>query len=323
MTGNGNLNNAKRQKNDEFYTLISDIEQELKYYEKHFYGKIILCNCNDGEESAFWHYLSDHFERLRLKKLIAVKYGVPGYMLEKTNRSSYRKIPLRGNGDFRSEECINLLHEADVIITNPPFSLFREYIGLLLQFQKKFLIIGNMNMVVCNDIFPHIKSNQLWLGYNAVKCFMQSDGEISKFGNVLWYTNLECPRQDDMLNLHANYIPEKYPHYDNYPAIDVCRIADIPHDYYGIMGVPISYLTKHNPHQFSIIGLTQGGDGIAKHYENVVQHRLDGTVANGSKANTAAVFCLQDKPTQIYYTASNSDGYLICCYARVLIQQKQ
>ena len=323
MAGNSNFTNAKRLKNDEFYTMITDIGQELQYYEKHLYGKVVLCNCNDGEESAFWQYLSEHFERLHLKKLIAVKYGVYGYKLEKTGRNSCCKTSLYGNGDFRSEECISILHESDVVITNPPFSLFREYIGLLLHYHKKFLIIGSMNMAVCREIFPYIQSNQLWLGHHAVKSFVQSNGEICNFGNVLWYTNIDCQKRFEPLNLQAHYIPEAYPHYDNYPAIDVCRIADIPCDYSGMMGVPISYLTRHNPEQFTIIGLTQGNDGIAKRYENLVQHRPDGTISNGSKANTSAVMRTNEKPDKIYYTASNTDGFLVCRFVRVLIKSKQ
>lgn len=323
MMRNSNLNNAKRLKNDEFYTLISDVRQELQHYESHLYGKVILCNCNDGEESAFWQYLSEHFERLHLKKLIAVSYGILGYRLEMTDRNNCCKIPLQGNGDFRSEECIRLLHEADVILTNPPFSLFREYIGMLLRYQKKFLIIGSLNMVVCREIFPYIKSNQLWFGQHSVKNFVQRNGEICKFGNVLWYTNLECPKQHKPLDLQVHYRPDAYPHYDNYPAIEVGRITDIPCDYSGMMGVPISYLTRHDPEQFTIIGLTQGNDGLAKHYENLLQYRPDGTITKAGKPNSSAALCMQEKPNQIYYTASNANGYLVCTYVRVLIQPKQ
>lgn len=323
MTENLNLVNSKKAKNDEFYTLFADVEDELQYYEKQLFGKTIFCNCNDGENSAFWQYFSRNFERLHLKKLIAVKYGNTAYSLEMTGTCQLSKKYLLGNGDFQSEESIALLNQADIVITNPPFSMFRKYMELLYSYNKKFLIIGNMNMIACQNIFPYMKNGMLRFGKNTVKCFMQENGENCHFGNVVWYTNLDCTYRHKPLAFKKLYIPENYLQYDNYPAIEVSRVADIPKDYYGLMGVPISYLARHDPERFDIIGLTQGNDDIVKRYENPVQHRLDGSIINGSKVNAAAVICVKEKPDKNYYTASNADGYLICKFVRVLIKRKK
>ena len=323
MAGNSNFSNAKREKNDEFYTLRDDVAKELSHYEKQLYGKSVFCNCNDDENSAFWCYLSENFDKMHLKKLTAVKYGEQSYRLDMTEKGKINKRFLDGDGDFRSKESMEILENSDIIITNPPFSLFREYIGLLLKLNKDFLIVGSMNMIVCREIFPYFMEEKLRLGYNSVNNFVQTNGQICKFGNILWYTTLKTESQDKPLVLSKRYNSKKYPYYDNYPAIDVGRIADIPCDYYGIMGVPISYLTRHDPQQFKVIGLTQGNDGLAKRYENLIQYRVDGTTANGSKANTSAVLSVSQKPNRIYYKASNAEGYLICRYVRVLIQRKQ
>lgn len=322
-TLNHNLAASKLVKNDEFYTLITDVEKELQLYENQLFGKSVLCNCNDGEDSAFWQYLSQNFEHLHLKKLIAVKYGNKAYSLEMTATDQQIKKYLQGNGDFQSDESIALLDQADIVITNPPFSMFRKFIELMYRYKKKFLVIGNMNMAVCQEIFPYIKTGDLRFGQNAVKYFMQENGENCSFGNVLWYTNLESNSRNKPLILHKKYIPEAYPQLDNYPAIEVSKIADIPKDYYGMMAVPISYLTRHDPEQFDIIGLTQGNDGMAKRYKNPLQHSPDGVISNGSRVNTSAVICVKEKPNRNYYTASNADGYLICKFIRVMIQRKK
>ena len=321
MGSNQNFVDAKHRKNDEFYTLVPDVAVEVQCYEKQLHGKSILCNCNDSEASAFWLYLSEQFTQLSLKKLVAVKYGKPAYKLIMTETGRITKTFLHGDGDFRSAECMKLLTESDVVISNPPFSLFREYIGMLLKARKDFLIIGSMNMLACHDIFPYFKAEVVHLGYHDVKCFSIKDGETRNFGNVLWYTTLHKELPDTVLRLSRYYVPDQYPHYDNYPAIDVCKVADIPCDYTGMMGVPITYLKKHNKEQFRIIGLTQGNDGMSKRYENLRQHRPDNTETNDSKANTSAVLLLKEKPEGIYYTASNAEGYLVCRYVRVLIQR--
>ncbi|MCM1059838.1 MAG: adenine-specific methyltransferase EcoRI family protein [Eubacterium sp.] len=329
---NSNFAAAKKNKNDEFYTQLSDIEKEIFNYEYLLRGKKILCNCNDDFSSGFWRYFSHNFIRLRLKSLTAVKYtsDKPSYMLEmyfENDEVKTVKTNLSGNGDFRSDECIRLLEKSDIVITNPPFSLFREYIALLLKFNKRFLIVGNSNAVTYKDVFMNFKDNKLWFGVNSVRNFIQQDGKICSFGNILWYTNLNYEKQYEKLKPYKKYSESAYSVYDNFPAIEVGRAADIPYDYNGLMGVPISFLTKYNPEQFEIIGMTNCNSKYAlspvKWYENAVQHKLDGTIGNGNKVNTAAAILLKERPSGTYYTASNADGYLVCVYVRVLIRLKR
>lgn len=329
---NSNFAAAKRNKNDEFYTQFSDIEKEIGNYENLLCGKKILCNCNDGFSSGFWLYFSQNFIRLKLKWLTTVKYmsDEPSYMLEmysEKDEVKTVKTNLSGNGDFRSNECIRLLEKSDIVITNPPFSLFREYVALLLKFNKRFLIVGSSNAVTYKDVFMNFKDNKLWFGVNFVKNFVQQDGKICSFGNILWYTNLNYEKRYDKLMLYKKYSESAYAVYDNFPAIEVGKTADIPYDYNGLMGVPISFLTKYNPEQFEIVGMTNCNSKYAlspiKWYENAVQHKLDGTTGSGSKVNTAAVILLNERPSGTYYTASNADGYLVCVYVRVLIRLKR
>ena len=249
---NKNLNRAKRVKNDEFYTRIEDIALEVSKYKDYFRGKSVLCNCNDVG-SAFWQYFHNNFHELGLKNLLAVSYGTNATKIEYNSS----EIKLLGNGDFRSKECIELLNEADIVVTNPPFSLFREYIDTLMAHKKKFLIVGNLNAVKYSNVFPLLMENKIRLGYNSINKFTQADGSIKKFGNIVWYTNL--PRSYNILQLDKTYNKEDYPKYDNYNAIEVSRTSNIPIDYNGIMGVPISYMTKHNPQQFSIVGIFNHG----------------------------------------------------------------
>ena len=190
MYKNSNFNTSKHNKNDEFYTCVSDIEKEICNYKDELYGKSVLCNCNDGEESAFRKYLSENFMRFGLKKITAIKYcpDSAGYVLETeriNGKQLVKKSALNGSGDFRSDECRNYLKHSDIVITNPPFSLFREYISLLNEHGKKYLIIGNMNELIVSDIFPLFLGNKLWLGYNSVKSFMKSDGKKVNFGNIV------------------------------------------------------------------------------------------------------------------------------------------
>ena len=268
---NTNLHNAKRAKNDEFYTLLTDIEKEMVHYRDYFKGKVIFCNCDDARESNFFKFFANNFELLKIKKLITTGYKEDGHgvVLEyngdidgdfMVGDDEVKVTELKGNGDFRSEECIEYLKQADIVITNPPFSLFREYVKQLMDYDKKFIIIGNQNAITYKEIFPYIKDNKLWLGYNFVKSFIQPNGEVKKFGNILWYTNIPHDKRNWPMDFYRTYKPELYPKYNNYDAIEVSKVADIPMDYKGIMGVPITFLDKYNPEQFQIVGFRKGND---------------------------------------------------------------
>lgn len=285
---NQKLQQARKNKKDEFYTQLCDIEAELKHYKEHFKGKTVLCNCDDPRVSNFFHYFSYNFEFLGLKKLITTCYksqeadlfsqnnSERAIYLEYTGNKTGGRVPvaeeigikdLKGDGDFRSPECIELLKRADIVVTNPPFSLFREYVAQLIQYDKKFLIIGHQNAITYKEIFKLIKENKLWLGFgfkgNAGHFFSKyqdyatagnhKEGMVRVSG-VNWFTNLEIPKRHEQLILYQKYIPQEYPKYDNYDAINVDKTAEIPCDYSGIMGVPITFLEKYNPDQFEIIG---------------------------------------------------------------------
>lgn len=284
---NSNLHKAGKAKKDEFYTQLVDIENELKHYKDQFLGKVIFCNCDDPKESNFVKYFSSNFEHLGLKKLIATHYkdanlitkGSP-YKLEYTGDKNGNRMPdpdefitkMISNGDFRSEECIKLLKEADIVVTNPPFSLFREYVAQLVEFKKDFLILGQQGAIIYKEISPLIKENKIWLGYNngGTKWFrVPLDYDIPtesrkkivngvkyfSMGSVNWYTNLDVARRHEWTTLYKKYTPKEYSKYDNYDAINVNYKAEIPMDYNGIMGVPITFLDNYNPDQFEIIGL--------------------------------------------------------------------
>ena len=268
---NQNLLTAKNKKNDEFYTRLEDIQKELNNYKKYFKDKIIYCNCDDIYTSNFYKYFKDNFNKLGIKKIIATNLSLDNtaYKTEFDNNSKESRTELRGNGDFRSEECIKLLQESDIIITNPPFSLFREYIAQLIKYNKDFLIIGNMNAATYKEIFPLFKNNQVWFGYTSPKIFITPDRTEKKFGNILWYTNLESGKRHCRIDLKNCYYGNEnsYPKYDNYDAIEVSKVVNIPKDYYGLMGVPVTFLNKYCPEQFELIGhdhdLTgDGGAGI-------------------------------------------------------------
>lgn len=263
MKKNGNLHEARRIKNDEFYTMTKDIEAELQHYRPHFEGKVVFLNCDDPEWSNFWKFFEANFEFLKLKKLISTHHddSKPTYKLEMTSVGITR-TELTENGDFRSPESLKILYEeSDVVVTNPPFSLFREYISILSSSGKKYLIVGSMNAITYKEVFPLIKDDKLWLGLNFLKEFTQPDGSIKKFGNICWYTNLEHSRRGDTVKTFQEYNPSMYPTYDNYPAIDVSKVVNIPESYQGEMGVPITFLTKYNPQQFEIIKFRKGDDG--------------------------------------------------------------
>ena len=279
MAKNNNLHNAKKAKNDEFYTRLEDIEKEMCHYREHFRGKVIYCNCDDPKESNFFKFFSLQFEFLGLKKLISTGYKENGhgvaYIYEGDKNennlpddSEIRTYELQGNGDFRSEECIEFLKEADVVVTNPPFSLFREVVAQLVEYNKKFLLLGNNNAITYKEIFPLIMSNKMWLGYSNNKTmeFVLSDSyekwdriengkKIGKVPAISWFTNLEHDHRNRPLDLTQRYDPRYYPKYDNYDAIECSKVMDIPRDYDGVIGVPITFLDKYCPTQFRIVGL--------------------------------------------------------------------
>ena len=275
MPNNTNLYNARSAKNDEFYTRIEDIEKELKYYKDFFKGKVVYCNCDiaDGENrSNFFVYFVENFKEFGLKRLICTSYNKGGkgrLCIYDGNTNLNNIIDMEGNGDFRSEECIKWLEKCDVVVTNPPFSLFREYVTQLMEYGKKFLIIGNKNAITCKEIFPLIKDNRLWLDINAPKAYSTPLKEVEnektqykengvvyqKFGNHGWFTNIEHSMRNLPLDLYKKYNPKDYPKYDNYDAINVDKTSDIPMDYDGVMGVPITFLDKYCPTQFEIMGI--------------------------------------------------------------------
>ena len=286
-----NLTQAKRAKNDEFYTRLQDVEKELAHYRSHFKDKTVFLNCDDPTYSAFWRHFHLLFNVYELKKLIATHYesdGGASYAMvyeggSDNDVSTGQRIELVGNGDFRSDECIEFLKESDIVVTNPPFSLFREYVAQLVEYDKKFLIIGNMNAVTYKEVFPLIKDDKLWIGtsihsgdrpfyvpddypLNATGCGIDDMGRrYVRVKGVRWYTNLDVKQRHEDLFLSSTYykkdgsVPqtslERWPRYDNYDAIEVSKTKDIPVDYEGVMGVPITFLDKYNPKQFEIIGL--------------------------------------------------------------------
>ena len=282
MAKNSNLHNAKTAKNDEFYTQLTDIEKELKHYKKHFEGKVVYCNCDDVRWSNFFKYFSMNFEHLGLKKLICTAYNEngQGIVYEYNGDLNGNRIVddeeievkyLEGNGDFRSAECIEILKQADIVVTNPPFSLFREYVAQLMEYGKQFLIIGNMNAVTYKEIFPHFKNNMMWYGpsissgdrafyvpdnyeLKASTCGIDKEGKrFIRVKGVRWFTNLDHAKRNIPLDLYKKYNTDEYPKYDNYDAIEVSKTAEIPMDYDGVMGVPITFLDKYCPTQFEIV----------------------------------------------------------------------
>ena len=301
MRNNANLHNAKRAKKDEFYTQFVDVEKELKHYKDFFKGKKVLCNCNDDKWSAFFKCFSVNFEHLGLKQLVCVSYNKNGHGKKYTyngdlngNRMvddwEVNVTELNGNGSYSSDECVELLKDCDVVVTNPPFSLFRDFVSLLYQYDKKFLIIGNGNAVTYKEIFPLIKENKMWLGVNnsgktyevptndGTKKVEEINGKYyQSLGNTFWFTNIPHNKRNQPLDLFKKYNPTEYPKYDNYDAIECSKTANIPMDYDGVIGVPITFLDKYCPTQFEIVGimtgakgnsLINGNDGRSKFYIN-------------------------------------------------------
>lgn len=288
---NSNLADAKKAKEDEFYTQLPDIERELRHYKKHFKDKIVYCNCDDPRVSNFFHYFSYSFERLGLKKLIATCYknqdadlfsqnnSEKAIFLEYNGDKNQNMVPdpneigiklLEGDGDFRSEESIELLKQSDIVVTNPPFSLFREFVTLLNKHDKKFLLVGNQNAITYKEVFRLIMENKLWLGHNngdmkfrvpdsypprETRYWVDEEGNPWRsLGNACWFTNLDISKRHEDMVLYKSYSPAEYPTYANFDGIEVGRTEHIPADYTGAMGVPITFLDKYNPDQFEIIG---------------------------------------------------------------------
>ena len=287
MTKNNNLHTAKAAKNDEFYTRLEDIENELKYYKDYFKGKVVYCNCDgflNEEKSNFFVYFSLNYEFLGLKGLICTKYNPNGkgkkyeYYgdLNGNNYPDEEEIctsELEGDGDFRSEECIEILKKCDIVCTNPPFSLFRQYVAQLFEYKKDFLIIGNVNAISYKEVFPLIKENKMWLGVSSFNKGMyfgvpddytyadtykfdreRNGKKVMRVSSICWFTNLDHKKPHEELVLYKKYNEEEYPKYDNYDAIEVSKVTDIPMDYYGVIGVPITFLDKYCLEQFEIVG---------------------------------------------------------------------
>lgn len=355
---NKNLNKAKEANKDEFYTQLEDINNELKHYREHFRGKTVLCNCDDPRVSNFFTYFAYNFEFLGLKKLITTCYKNQDVDLFSQNKSEQAVywvyegdkngdhipnadeigvMPLKGDGDFRSKECIELLKEADIVVTNPPFSLFREYVAQLIEYDKKFLIIGNVNANTTKEIFPLIKEGKIWMGasihsgdrkfwvpdnyeLNAAGCGIDDKGrKFIKVKGVRWFTNLDYKERHEDIILYKKYIASKYPKYDNFDAINVDKTEDIPCDYDGIMGVPVTFLDKYNPDQFDIIGITKTWFGMAsKIYGEQIQVDKNGKEKRVTKLNDGAVLEVKTPPHGKTYYKVDGKTY-IQTYPRILI----
>ncbi|MFZ2149580.1 MAG: adenine-specific methyltransferase EcoRI family protein [Minisyncoccia bacterium] len=322
-SSNKNLRKADAAKNDEFYTQLSDIEKELKNYKNHLKNKVIFCNCDDPEESHFWKYFADNFEHLGLKKLISTHYETekPSYKLEitkdmnkdgKINKLDTVKTPLKQNGDFRSPECVEILKEADIVVTNPPFSLFREYVAQLFEYNKKFIIIGNQNAITYKEIFKLIKDNKIWLGqsihsgdrefrvplhyivHSPSKRIDEKGDQYVRVNGVRWFTNLDYKERHDDLILYRKYYghENEYLKYDHFDAINVDKTKDIPMDYKEAIGVPITFLDKYSPDQFEIL------DGLNRY-----------SILSGPTNETRGKYLAQIKGKP--------------CYVRVVIKNKR
>ena len=381
---NKNLNAAKTAKKDEFYTQLTDIERELQHYWPHFRDKVVLCNCDDPYESNFFKYFALRFNQLGLRKLICTCYnGSPvqgnelmidfgdfsdepkkiAYKVEITEvrdlngdgavdlsdvryllQNDKNVLSTLKTGDFRDPECIELLKQADIVVTNPPFSLFREYIGQLMENNKKFLIIGHQRAIQYKEIIPLIMDNKIWMGYGfnislvykspykneleANRKYVRSKGydpdHYIKVPAIAWYTNLEIAKRHEEIDLVKKYTPEEYKTYDNFDAIEVPSVTDIPLDYQGIMGVPITFMDKYNPSQFEILGVTgKYGLGLesTKTYDdfNEFNDKGEKTGCNGKKTNGNPML-KGFPPSGNYY--QKGDEIVHSLYTRILIRNK-
>lgn len=345
MAKNADLSNAKTAKKDEFYTQLEDINAEMVHYEDQFKGKTILMNCDDPTWSNFWRYFHLEFERLGLKKIIAThfEYGnVSTYKMEyeggdDENFEAGVRTDLTQNGDFRSPECLELLDEADIVVTNPPFSLFREYVSLLIEHCKHFIIIGNVNALTYKEIFPLIKNNKIWLGasihsgdrkfyvpddypLNAAGCGTDSDGRrFIRVKGVRWYTNMDYKARHTNLETTYYYAkkgdlyPDLYPKYHNYDAINVDKTTEIPMDYYEAMGVPITFMDKYNPDQFEILGMS----AVAETMDNPVQFGEEFISIYRSQGGTGHF-----SPKMYGVCYFDNEGKAKVPYGRIIIKRK-
>lgn len=324
MPNNTNLHHAKKAKNDEFYTRFEDIEKELKHYKDFFKDKVVYCNCDrvDGENrSNFFVYFVENFKEFGLKRLICTSYNKDGkgrLFIYDGDTNLNDIIDMDGDGDFRSEECIKWLKECDVVVTNPPFSLFRDFVAQLVKYDKKFLVIGNMNAITYKDIFPYIKNGKIWLGVNNNKTIeftipkyyekwnrIEDGVKIAKVPAISWFTNIEHSKRNLPLDLYKKYNPKDYPKYDNYDAINVDKTSDIPCDYDGVMGVPITFLDKYCPTQFEIVG------GFNRYKECDYE--------NGLLCGTPTLY-IDKNGTEIIWRGPTVNKKN--CYARILIRKK-
>jgi hypothetical protein len=373
------LRTAQGAKQDEFYTQLEDIENEVKKYKSQIQGKTIFCNCDDPYESNFFKYFASNFNHLKLKKLIATSFTkspIAGQQLSLLDLEGLKpegkqpfKIvinevpdfnkdgvisiedveqllkhdknivtPLLGDGDFRSKESLELLRESDIVITNPPFSLYRDFIEQLTSNDKKFLIIGNTNSFTYKEIFKLFKEDKIRTGYTNFNKGMffvvpdhwekfhhidSSGRKIARVSTSCWITNLEVDKHKEKLSFYKKYSPAEFQKYDNYDAINVDRYLEIPDNYFETIGVPITYLDKHNPEEFEIIALGNSKENFtpSKVYENPIKHTKTGEVQNGNAINCVLALSQKSKPEDsVYYTSNNSD-YLIAPYARLLIRR--
>lgn len=356
---NSSLAAAKSAKADEFYTQLADIEREMRHYRKHFKGKTVYLNCDDPRVSNFFHYFSYNFETLGLKKLISACYKsqeVDLFSEGETDKAIYlvyegdkngsgmpelEEIGIehfQGDGDFRSAESIELLKEADIVVSNPPFSLFREYVGQLMEYDKKFIIVGPSGAITYKELFPLFQQNRIWLGngFQAGNAYFATPHSaddyakgvydeqtgLVKFRNVSWFTNLDISKRHEELILWKEYDPALYPTYDNFDAIEVNRTADIPVDYEGVMGVPFTFLNQHNPEQFEIVGITKTWFGLAtKKYPTQTQVSSTGKQSQVGKLNDGAVLKVDVPPSGKTYYIVDGENY-IQTYPRILIRRR-
>lgn len=358
---NERFDNAKKNKNDEFYTRLEDIEKELNHYKEYFKGKTIFCNCDDPRISNFFKYFALNFNEFGLKKLISTCYKNQDVDLftqndcEKAVYIEYTGNPndptstdfstievkeLKGDGDFRSQECIELLKQSDVVITNPPFSLFREYVAQLIKYDKKFIIVGHQNAISYKEIFSLIKENKLWLGYGfkgGAAHFINTHYEdyasagdhkegMIRVSGVVWFTNIDIKKRHEELVMYKTYNPEEFPKYENYEAINVDKSTDIPMDYDGVIGVPITFLDKYSPDQFEIVGL-----GIVGSCEFTNERRMEILDKNGvptgkytvnAKGTLYRKHLESDKKPAAFKDCETGELYQ-SIYARILIKRKQ
>ena len=358
---NERFDNAKRNKNDEFYTRLEDIEKELGHYKDYFKDKTILCNCDDPRISNFFKYFALNFNNYGIKKIISTCYKNQDVDLftqndcEKAVYIEYTGNPddptstdfstievkqLKGDGDFRSQECIELLKQADIIVTNPPFSLFREYVAQLIKYDKKFIIVGQQNAISYKEIFALIKENRIWLGYGfkgGAAHFINKHYEdyatagdhkegMIRVSGVVWFTNLDIKKRHEELVLYKTYSNAEFPHYENYDAINVDKSTDIPMDYDGIVGVPITFLDKYSPDQFEIVGL-----GIVGSCEFTNERRMEILDKNGlptgkftinAKGTLYRKHLESDKKPAAFKDCETGELYQ-SIYARILIKRKK